>query len=98
MGKKWIVILTTAGLSFYLAGCSTTATSHDVTLTGTAEGMRAFGDTIIGIQKTMVEPKNESKYFANRQLQEDEISKRHAKLSFWQRLAGAMNDNSTGGK
>jgi hypothetical protein len=67
-----------------------TSTMHDVSLTGSVEGIRAYNDGLIGLAKTAVEPKGKSLYLNNRRQQESEITTRENNPTFWQMMAGAM--------
>lgn len=71
-----------------LTGC--TGTMHDVTLTGSVEGIRAYNDGLIGMAKTMVEPKGRSIYMSTRKDQEAQETARKNNPGFWQMMAGAM--------
>ncbi len=77
-------------LAAMFSGCSgATSINQDLSIVGTAEGIRAYNDGIIGIARTSKElPEADSKYFAHRQQEDSQVTNRVKAVSFWGKLVG----------
>lgn len=80
-----IGLVATAGL---ISGCAGSM-NQDLTITGSAEGIRAFNDGLAGIIKTGKEkPEANSEYFQHRKNEEQALTQRANITSFWGKLTG----------
>lgn len=84
----WLLLGCSATL--FCACSQTSACSHDLCLQGSAVGVQAYNDGIIGMAKTMVEPKSKSLYMSTRKQQETQRTARENNPGFWQMMADAM--------
>jgi hypothetical protein len=79
-------------------GCSgITATNHDITLTGSAEGLRAFADYQNGLIRTGKEDATKpSEFLAFRNSQEREVTKRATAPGFLGKLFAKDGESTAG--
>lgn len=95
--KKVIFVFAIAAV---VSGCS--ATSHvgqHFTMSGTPDGIRAFGDTLVGSMKTAKESSDSNnQYFAHRNEYERNITTRETQNQpgFLQKLFGAKPSETQG--
>ena len=81
IGAGIIVVVTQTGCA------GITATNHDITLTGSAEGLRAFADYQNGLIRTGKEDQTKpSEFLAFRNSQEREVTKRAVSPGFLGKL------------
>lgn len=96
MHKEWLILGGTLIACLHIAGCSTTAnTGQHFTMTGTPDGIRAFGDTLVGSMKTAKESSDaNSQYFASRAEFEKNVTARElSPKGFFQKLFGKETSN-----
>lgn len=86
------------GILFALTGCGMTAHSGEhFQLSGSPEGIRAFGDTLNGALKTAKEsPDANNQYFQSRGFYESQMTVRASQPGFFQKLFKGAHDEKAG--
>jgi len=94
-----VKIITLVAATVVASGCGVVSMPSptqkgNILLAGDAEGMRALGDTLIGIQaESKSRPNVKSAYFVNRQYQEAEITARENRPGFLESLFSGGSSN-----